>query len=71
MGLPKMARTGIEPVTLGLWVLCSTTELPSLITLYSLSEYAFYSNHSLQKHQELFKKVTKEFWAKKVKDANM
>ena len=53
-GLPKMARTGIEPVTLGLWVLCSSTELPSQITLYSLSEYGFYSNHSLQKPKQLF-----------------
>ena len=27
----RLARTGFEPVTLGLWVPCSTTKLPSLL----------------------------------------
>ena len=39
--LKKLARTGIEPVTLGLWVPCSTTKLPSLYSI--LMECCFYS----------------------------
>ena len=39
--LKKLARTGIEPVTLGLWVPCSTTKLPSLHFYFSLMWFLF------------------------------